>query len=144
MRFKPSETIGFLAPPTLDDLIQRYAVYKSELDNYKKLSEEDNLEIKRLMVEANITEYTAGGYTAKYVVSTSESMDEDKLIDVIKKHNYPGIIKTKEYVDMDALESYLYNAKLSDDETADLDKCRIVKEKVQLRLTKAKKKKEEE
>ena len=75
MRFKPSETTGFLAPPTLDDLIQRYAVYKSELDNYKKLSEEDNLEIKRLMVEANITEYTAGGYIAKYVVSTSESMD---------------------------------------------------------------------
>ncbi len=144
MRFKPSDETGFTPNALLAELIQRYAIYKSELDNYKKLTDSGNAEIKRLMKESNLSEFDAGEYTAKYIVSTSESMNEEKLIDVIKKHNFPGIIKTKEYIDMDALESYLYNAKLSDEETADLDKCRIINEKVQLRLYKTKKKKEEE
>lgn len=144
MRFKPSIETESNSDIQLTDIIQRYATYKSELDKYKKLADSDNAEIKNIMKESNITEYTAGEYTAKYIVSTSESMNEEKLIEVIKKHHFPGIIKTKEYVDMDALESYLYNAKLSDEATTDLDKCRIISERIQLRLSKAKKKKGEE
>lgn len=131
-----------MRPATLDELIPMYAQNKAEFDNYKKICEGQNADIKRQLEELGEDEYTAGGYVAKRTVSERESMNEERLLEMLKKHNVPGVIKTKEYVDMDALESYLYNALMSDEMAADLASCREVKEVVQLRITKEKKKKE--
>ena len=62
-----------------------------------------------------------------------EQEKEDQIMDKLK---------TKEYVDMDALEAYLYNVLMSDEMAADLASCREVKQVVQLRISKEKKKKE--
>lgn len=131
-----------MRPATLDELIPSYAENKIELDNYKKICDGQNAEIKKRLEELGENEYTAGGYVAKRTVSERESMNEERLLEMLKKHNVPGVIKTKEYVDMDALEGYLYNTELSDEMAADLDSCREVKEVVQLRISKEKKKKE--
>lgn len=131
-----------MRPATLDELIPSYAENKIELDNYKKICDGQNAEIKKRLEELGENEYTAGGYVAKRTVSERESMNEERLLEMLKKHNVPGVIKTKEYVDMDALEGYLYNTELSDEMAADLDSCREVKEVVQLRITKEKKKEE--
>ena len=73
--------------------------------------------------------------------------------DFLLKYDIPGIIKTKEYVDMDALEAYLYNmykdeTRLLDDSISaisrDIANCREVKEEVRLTVKAAKKKKEDE
>ena len=128
---------------TLDELIPLYAENKADLDVYDKLCKSQNALIKQHMEELGETEHTAGGYVVKYSVSQRESINEDRLLDILKKHNVPGVIKTKEYVDMDALESYLYNTELSDDLAADMDSCREIKEVVQLRFSKEKKKKED-
>jgi hypothetical protein len=129
-------------PTVLDTLIPSYAANKSEMDSYKKVCESQNAEIKQAMKELGKTEYSAGGYVAKYIVIEKEGLNEDRLMEVLKKHGVTDVIKTKEYVDMDALEKYLYNAELSDEMAADMDSCREVSQTVQLRLSKEKKKKE--
>lgn len=128
---------------TLDELIPMYAENKAELDQYKKTCDVQNATIKDTLKEMGIDEYSAGGYTVKRTVVERESMNEDRLIDILKKHKVSDVIKTKEYVDMDALEKYLYNTEISDDMAGDLDSCREVKQTIQLRLSKAKAKKKE-
>lgn len=128
---------------TLDELIPAYANNKAELDTYKKVCDTQNSEIKKRLEELGENEYSAGGYVAKRSVQKRESINEDRLLEVLVKHGVPEVIKTREYVDMDALEKYLYNNELSDELSADLDSCRETTEVVQLRLTKEKKKKED-
>lgn len=127
---------------TLDELIPVYAENKADLDKIKKVCETQNADIKNRLEEMGEDEYTAGGYVVKRSVSTRETMNEERLLAIMKKHCIPGVIKTKEYVDMDALECYLYDVELSDELAADLDSCREIKEVVQLRISKEKKKKE--
>jgi hypothetical protein len=127
---------------TLDDLIPRYAENKSLLDDYKKICDEENKKIKDMMEEGS---YESGGYKATKSVQHRESMNEDKLLDVLK-NVYPdalsvGIIKTREYVDMDALESAVYKGLISNDILMEIDKCREIKEVVTLRISKVKEKK---
>lgn len=127
---------------TLDDLIPRYAENKSLLDDYKKICDEENKKIKDMMEEGS---YESGGYKATKSVQHRESMNEDKLLDVLK-NVYPdalsvGIIKTREYVDMDALESAVYKGIISNDILMEIDKCREIKEVITLRISKVKEKK---
>lgn len=126
---------------TLDELIPAYAQNKNELDSYKKICESENSQIKEKMVEIGQDEYSAGGYKAKRIVSERVSMNEDKLLAVMKKHYLVQVIKTREYVDMDALENYLYHIDEEDNKEllAEIDKCREVKEVVQLRISKERK-----
>ena len=130
-------------PLTLEELIPQYAENKNELDSYRKICDKENAQIKDLMREEGITEKEAGGFTAKYSVTKRESINEEKLLEVLKKYKVPGIIKTKEYVDMDALEAYLYGADtLSTEFATDLEACTEKTEIVTLRVGVTKKKKE--
>jgi hypothetical protein len=130
------------AIPSLDELIPKYGVDKSTLDTLKKVCDSENAMIKEQMYQEGTDTYSAGGYIAKRTVSVRETLDEEKLIAVLHKHNIEGVIGTKEYVDMDALEAYLYNNEPSGDFASDLSNCKTTTEVVQLRITKDKKAKE--
>jgi hypothetical protein len=136
---KDYETTGGL---TLEELIPSYYLNKRELDSYKKICDTSNAKIKDLMLAANENEHQVGDLVAKRTVVTKESMSEDKLMAVLHKYNIDGIIKTREYVDMDALESYMYNNELSPEIASDLASCVTTTEVVQLRVTRKKSKKE--
>jgi chromosome segregation ATPase len=131
------------AIPSLDELIPQYAIDKSQLDTLKKVCDSENAIIKEQMYNSGVDTHTAGGFVAKRTVSVRETLNEEKLIDVLRKHNIDGVIKTREYVDMDALESYLYNHEQTNEFASDLASCKTTTEVVQLRITKAKKQKEE-
>lgn len=122
----------------LDSLIPRYAENKSILDDYKKICETENKQIKELMEEGS---YEAGGYKATKSVQTRESFNEDKLLDLLRQYDVGDIIKTKEYVDMDALESAIYKGKIDKELLLAIDKCRESKEVITLRVSKIKEKK---
>ena len=128
---------------SLDTLIPQYAENKSLLDDYKKICDEENKQIKDMMEEGS---YEAGGWKATKSVTTRDSMNEDKLLDVLKKAGFTqtSIIKTKEYVDMDELESAIYNGLIEKDILLEIDKCRESKEVVTLRISKVKEKKDAE
>ena len=128
---------------SLDTLIPQYAENKSMLDDYKKICDNENKQIKELMEEGS---YETGGWKATKTISTRETMNEEKLLDVAKKNSYylSDIIKTKEYIDMDKLESLLYKGNISKEVLMEIDKCRESKEVVTLRISKVKEKKDAE
>ena len=128
---------------SLDTLIPQYAENKSMLDDYKKICDNENKQIKELMEEGS---YETGGWKATKTISTRETMNEEKLLDVAKKNSYylSDIIKTKEYIDMDKLESLLYKGNISKEVLMEIDMCRESKEVVTLRISKVKEKKDAE
>lgn len=124
----------------LDTLIPQYAENKSMLDDYKKICDKENKQIKELMTDDT---YEAGGYKATKSVQIRESLNEDRLLAIASQHRVfrdIGIIKTKEYVDMEALESAIYKGMLDKEALMEIDKCRESKEVVTLRVTKIKEK----
>lgn len=125
---------------SLHDYMVDYAKNKAELDKLDKQCKSVNATIKNIMADLDITEESYGGYRCVKSVQHRESLDEDKLL-VQLKHFAPDTkcIKTKEYVDMDVLESEIYHGKLSDDAMLALDACRNVKEVVVLSVKKEKK-----
>lgn len=117
----------------LEELIPIYYSNKSELDSYKKICDEQNAEIKVKMGDDN--EFTVGNYKAKIIISNRESTNEDKLIEVMMKHGIDSVIKTKQYIDMDALEDYLYNNPASPELAKDIDNCIERKQVKSLKVT---------
>ena len=144
MSRKNLEQITVIDPvKELDELVPQYALNKGEYDSYKTIVDREKEQIKDLLLHIGEKKHTAGGYTVTRSVSIRETWDEDKLLEVAKKHKIP-VIKTKQYVDMQALEDYLYDHELSPEGAVDLGKCRTQKETVALRLSRAKQKKEDD
>lgn len=127
----------------LDELIPQYAQNKAEMDSYKKICDSENAQIKALMAELDDPVYEAGGYKATYSVQERESMNEDILLDIAHHFGLSEIVRTKEYIDFDALEKAIYDGKISDDILLEMNKAKEVKEVVTLRVTKIKKKRED-
>ena len=122
----------------LNDLIDKYGFNKGEYESYKAICDESNRQIKARMAEANLKNYNTDRYKVNYIVSERTSMNEAKLIGVIHSNNIPnslGIIKTREYIDEDALESAIYNGEISDDVMAQIAECMDKKEVISLKLT---------
>ena len=127
---------------TLDELILEYGTNKDLLDKTKKICDTDNTAIKELMKKSSIDKYTSGPYTVSYGITQKEVVDEDSMLDYLKKHIDPSsdVIKTKEYIDADALENAIYKKELPDDVIAGLSQFSTIKETEVLRLKKAKEK----
>lgn len=135
----------------LDELVSMYGENDAKLKEWKKTCEEQKSQIKEIMSNEDITDYSAGGYTVKYVVSERTSVDEDKMVDILKKHwsSKNGsmtcpYIKPIYVLDSDALESAIYNGDIPSDVLAELNTCREVTEVVTLKCSKTKVKKGEE
>lgn len=120
----------------LNSTIECFYENKQLADKYKKSAEEYNKEIKQLMSTINKDEFeTDSGLIAKISVQKRESFIEEALLQKIKELKVPGIIKTKEYVDMDLLEDAIYNEKL---DASELTTCRKIQEVVTLKVSKKK------
>jgi hypothetical protein len=115
----------------LTAVVPRYGSNKVELDSYKKLCDADNALIKELMGQASLPEFTAGGYKATRSVTEKESFDEVLLLAKLKKLKVKGVVKKKEYVDMDALENAIYHGQV---DAATLADCQVKNEVVTLRI----------
>ena len=120
----------------LSQLLPVYEANKSEMDSYKKLVDKDNKEIKSIMLGAELREFVVDDIKATCSVSERQDFIEEALIEKLKDMKVSGIIKKKEYVDMDALENAIYNGKV---DAAALASCQTTKEVVTLRVSKVKK-----
>lgn len=135
---------------SLETIIPRYANNKAELDSYDKLCKKDNAKIKELMLGMKLSEKEVDGYKATCTVSNRETMKEDVLlayftsvpafVELAEKFN---IVKTKPYIDFDALENAIYKNALTTEQLLELDKAKESKEVVTLRISKVKKTKGE-
>lgn len=123
----------------LDKLIPQYAANKSEMDSYKKICDRENAEIKALMADLDLSQHTVGGYKAVRSIQHRETINEELLLAIAHKYNLFDIIKTKEYIDFDALERAIYHGRISNNVILEMDKAKEVKEVVTLTIKKAKK-----
>ena len=118
----------------LDELIPTYYKNKEKMESYKKLVDEQNKNIKELM--NGEYSYEVGKYKAVVSTSTRVSMDEQKLMMLLKANNIKGVIKTIEVVDMDALENLIYHNEIPKDVLKRIGECKSEKEVKSLRVTK--------
>lgn len=133
-----NKTNGVNEHRLLNTKIEGFFKDKQKLDIYKKYTETANQEIKDLMHKLNINEFeTDSSLIAKLTHKQSESFNEEKLLAKMKELNIPGIIKTREYVDMEALENEIYNENIN---ASELASCREIKETVALKVSKKKEK----
>ena len=115
----------------LDDLIPLYYEHNELVKKHKKVADKANKEIKKIMAEQGITEFATNGLIATVSVSERVDLMEDVLMEKIKELGIKGIIKTREYIDMDALETALYNGLIN---PAMLAQAQTKKEVVTLRI----------
>ena len=129
--------------PELDKLIDEFAKNKAEADSYKKICDSENSQIKQLMKDSKITEYETEEYKAVYSVSNRETINEEMLLNIAHAKDIP-IIKTKECIDYESLETLIYNGQISKEALLEMDKAKESKEVITLKVTKRKKKREED
>ena len=112
----------------LYDLVTDYIDNKALEAKYKSLASSDNTKIKQIMTSKNLTSFSCNSGTVTLSERKSESFNEDELIEFLMSKGHDGdIVKTKRYVDYDALESAIYHEKLSKDDVKELDKYKEIK-----------------
>lgn len=139
----------------LKDLVESYGLNKKENDDLKKVVDSQNKQIKELMEANDLTRFESDNYKVSLSISVRDTIDEELLLSEartfviadgvdLKSAEEVGLIKTKEYVDMDVLESLIYKGGISEEDLLKVDKCRDRKEVAMLRVSKIKRKKGEE
>ena len=130
-----------------DELVARYGKTDAEIKALKKTNDADKETIKEYLADTESGKWTSGGYTVQRIESTTETMNEEKLLSVIKNYwatthgsQECAFIKTREYIDMEALESAIYANELPNELLLEMNACRESKTTVALRCTKAKEK----
>lgn len=124
---------------TIDSLAQEKAE-KTKLETSIK-SKGDF--VKGKLKELDVDEFYGDNYRAYLQYSNKIDMDEEKIIEILKenckKYDLKNVIKTKEYVDFEALESFIYNGGI---EAKKLEPAQLVKTTVSLYTKVIKKEKE--
>lgn len=124
-----------------EEQVKTYCQKKGEEKVLKEAITSLGEAIKNELVNNKETDAKFGKYSVHLETRTTESIDENKLLDVLEtdwvKHNgedseLPPYIKVTRYVDMDALESAIYKGEIPQETILELDKCRIKKESTAL------------
>ena len=119
----------------LTNLVNDYIFNKDREKEFKDLASAQNTEIKVIMNEMKLDKFETDNGKVTLSERKSEDFIEDKLITFLKDRNLSdGIVKTKEYVDFDALESAIYHEKISGDNLKDMAECKEVKVTQVLRI----------
>ena len=125
--------------PDLSKIIDAYKESKDEENRLHKVNAETCKNIKSYMQMLGVDKADGSEYTANLSVTQKESLNDDLAIEILKanldEETIRTVIKSKEYIDEDALEKLVY-AGLFD--ITKLAKAKIVKKVSTLRITKRK------
>ena len=124
---------------TLEELIPLYGEQNTQCNALKKAVSELNTKIKLAVHEAQKEneDVIVSGWKCKLSVDDNSTMNEARLLDVAKKHGI-DIIRTKEYIDFDALEKLIYKGDISKEALLEIDSCKDAGTKETLRVVKIK------
>ena len=123
----------------LEELIPHYGKLNDQIKSLNADLSKDKDTIKSIMHCTGFKDYSFGGYKVTRQIRHKVSIDEDKMLKVLKEDwaithgDEPcPYIKTKEYVDSEALESAIYNGGVSQDTMSKLNECKKEVEEVAL------------
>ena len=130
----------------ITEIINKYCEEKEKEKALKKVLGTLSTDIKDYMAEHADEDISTDDFTVHIQLKVSEEVDEEGMLEVLKKDwasKYGSMqcpyIKTREYVDMDALEQVIYAGGIATEVLLQLDKCRTVKETRALTYKKVKK-----
>ena len=123
----------------LSKIIDEYKESKDKENALKKVNNSLSKRIKDYMHKHDMSSADSEKYTATLTKADKELLNEDLAIELIKE-NLEGallntVIKTKEYIDEDALEKLVYNG---DFDIIKLAKAKITETSYTLRVTRRK------
>ena len=121
----------------LDELSMQYKQASDEFACYEAKKSALNLVIKNLLESFGVTKYSSpNGLSLNVSKRPNIKWDEEKLLAFCRTLGIAGLIKTREYVDMEALESAIYRGQV---QAESLKPFQIVKpDIVTLKLTQKK------
>ena len=131
----------------MDDKLKRVINQYFEEDSKKKVLEKElknkNAFIKSTLAEMGEDLYETDKCKATITYQNRVNMDEEKVIEIIKE-NIPsakrkGVIKTKEHVDYEVLESLIYNGVIAAEKLEPAQSVNVI---TTLKVTALKKKEE--
>lgn len=128
----------------LDELVCSFAEHKQAEGDLKKICDTENAQIKDLMAANHLSKYEAGGYQVNYIESVREKLNEEQLLELLKKRfskkqlKDMKVIKVVEQVDENALESAIYNNLVGADFVQEMAACKESSTITSIRLTKKK------
>lgn len=94
----------------LNELSEQYKEASDNLKSYEAKEKALKSILKETLKDFGVTKYVSNSGISLSVSSRPNvSFDENLLLDYCKKLNIPELVQTKEYVDMEKLESLLYN-----------------------------------
>lgn len=103
----------------LSTLIDSYKDSKDNENNFKKLSKDLGDQIKSEFESRKIDKFASEKYVATVSITQKESINQDRAIIILKDNlsndQLDQVIKTKEYIDEDALEKLIYNGEVQAD-----------------------------
>lgn len=114
-------------------LVNTFGDNNEKVKELKKILDEKNAEIKSLMAAQELRSFSTDSYNASYIVKETVKLDEEKLLQVLIQDwaarngsmECP-YIKTKQYVDNDALEAAIYRGELDPNTLAKIKECSVV------------------
>ena len=129
----------------LEKVINEYQEENTKKQNLEKELKSKNSFIKSKLSELGEDVYETDKCKATISCQIRTSMDDDICIEILrencKKEDLKPVIKTKEYVDYEALESLIYNGGISADKLEPAQNINVV---TTLKVSLLKKKKEGE
>ena len=133
----------------LDELVDSYGKQNDELNSLKKEVDKQKLVIKDLLKKGPRNAegkcvHSGSSYTVTLSFEDNSTLNEEKLIEVLKKKlsktklKNLGIIKTREYIDEQAIMDAIYTKEIDAEILLDLDSCKEPSIKEVLRMSKKK------
>lgn len=124
---------------TLEELVPLYGEKNTACNALKKDVADLNAKLKKVIkaVDKQNEDIEIDGWKCKLSVTEDSVMNEARLIELAKKHNI-DIIRQKEYIDFDALESLIYKGEISKDVLLEMESCKDDTTKETLRINKVK------
>lgn len=116
---------------TLTHLVDTFGVQNDNLKQLKTEVDAKNKEIKEIMSSEKLDYFSTGDYSATYKVKQTTKVNEDKLLYLLQTvdgDNFRklGIIQSREYVNVDALEAAIYNGIIDKDLLIEIKNCSSV------------------
>lgn len=108
----------------MEEIVKDFHKYDSDAKAATKLKDPLNKEIKTLMSEHGLNSFEVDGIEASYAKQERVSMNEAKLIEVLKTNGYADAIIQVEKPDTGKIEELIYEGKLK---PALLEQCNETK-----------------
>ena len=97
----------------LKNLIDSYGESKNEENTIVKRNKERNAQIKQLFLDNDISSFETDLFIATVSQTEKQSLNNELALSILKEsldeNELTSVVKTKEYIDEDALEKLVFN-----------------------------------